>query len=100
MIMLQGSTSQANNIIAGSSNDYLSALSNQQQDMRDEFALHYAAPAGCAYSNPACLNLQKCNATNNSCYAFVNTTRNGCAYSNPACPTGYNCTVANTCRPA
>jgi len=99
MVMVQGSAGGVNEVLVDSSNDYLSTLENQQQALQDDYALLYKTPQGCAYSNSPCLNLQTCNATNNSCYSFVNTTRNGCAYSNPACPAGYSCTVSNACLP-
>lgn len=97
VIIVQGSVSQVNNTITVSSNDYLTAVDDLQQGLQND-SLSYQTPAGCAYSNPPCLSLQSCNATNNSCYAYENTTRNGCAYSSPACPAGYSCSI-NFCKP-
>jgi hypothetical protein len=100
IIMVQGSTSGVNNALIESSNDYLSALSNQQQSIQNDYISRYKTPAGCAYSNPPCGDGLTCNPASNACGAPANTTLNGCAYANPSCPSGYACTVTNTCLPS
>ncbi|MFA6330184.1 MAG: class III signal peptide-containing protein [Candidatus Micrarchaeia archaeon] len=100
MVIVQGSTGDVNNTLVASSNNYLDRIGGKAQDLQDQYILRFKVPAGCAYSNLPCANNYTCNASNNSCYAFVNTTRNGCAYSNPACPAGYSCTGSNACFPA
>ena len=94
LVIVQGSTSDVNNTLVRSSNNYMTHIGDKQQALRDEYLLKYKVPAGCAYSNPPCAGRFDCNASNNSCYAYANTTPNGCAYSNPDCPQGYYCTGA------
>jgi len=98
IIIVQGSAGEVNNTLSVASNDYLSALANQQQNIEKNFSEKYATPAGCSYSNPPCRVSQDCNSSNNSCYAYLNTTRNGCDYNNPGCPFGYSCRY-NYCQP-
>ncbi|MFA6330187.1 MAG: hypothetical protein WCX64_05920 [Candidatus Micrarchaeia archaeon] len=98
LIIVQGSASEVNNTLVVSSNDYLSALSNQQQGIEQNFTTMYTTPAGCAFSNPPCAGHNTCNSTTNSCEAVENTTRNGCDFLNPGCPFGYYCQY-NYCLP-
>jgi len=98
IIIVQGSAGEVNNTLSEASNDYLSALANQQQNIEKNFSEKYATPAGCSFSNQPCSANQTCNLSSNSCIEYSGALRNGCDYSNPICPEGYYCQY-NFCLP-